>query len=277
MGLACLARHGVLHRDIKPGNLLVDDEHTLKLADFGLARLAIPVHLDSNPKSNESNPIPVGHADNHGPAENVLAKVDPYKSTLSRTVMTLWWRAPEVILGMPHYGFAVDIWSAGCIFGHMLLACRGYSHHKRALFCGDSEIHQLFLIFQQLGTPDETIWPGVSTLKHYNCLFPQWKRKPFEDRLFHDQPERSNLALDLLSRMLTLNPYERITAKEALLHPFFTFTDTAKHVDAAEQNDRVDQKGGVDQKSGVDQKDVVDAAAKQDDRVDQKEVCGCTV
>lgn len=80
--------------------------------------------------------------------------------------MTLWYRAPEVLLGGKHYSPAVDIWSIGCIFAEMATGT--------PLFPGDSEIDQIFNISRLLGTPGEDNWPGVSTLPDFKPLFPQW-------------------------------------------------------------------------------------------------------
>ncbi|XP_039568950.1 cyclin-dependent kinase 2 [Passer montanus] len=133
-GLAFCHAHRVLHRDLKPQNLLINAEGSIKLADFGLARaFGVPVR------------------------------------TYTHEVVTLWYRAPEILLGCKYYSTAVDIWSLGCIFAEMIT--------RRALFPGDSEIDQLFRIFRTLGTPDEAAWPGVSALPDYKATFPRWARQ----------------------------------------------------------------------------------------------------
>ncbi|TGZ56404.1 Cell division protein kinase 2 [Temnothorax longispinosus] len=164
----------ILHRDLKPQNLLIDREGHIKLADFGLARMiGVPVR------------------------------------TYTHEVVTLWYRAPEVLLGTKLYTCALDIWSLGCIFAEMAT--------RRALFPGDSEIDQLFRIFRMLGTPDETIWPGVSQLPDYTSRFPRWEVADIGDVL----PAFDDDAKDLLSKMLTYDPNQRITAKKGLTHPYF--------------------------------------------------------
>lgn len=173
----CHARR-VLHRDLKPQNLLIDKHGALKLADFGLARaFGIPLR--------------------------------PY----THEVVTLWYRAPEILLGSKNYSTPVDIWAIGCIFVEMLT--------KRPLFPGDSEIDELFRIFRTLGTPDETLWPGVSKLPDYKPTnFPHWVAQPLSSIVNLDP-----LGLDLLGKMLTYEPSKRVSAKEALAHPYFDDLD----------------------------------------------------
>lgn len=146
----------------------------LKLADFGLARaIGIPVR------------------------------------TYTHEIVTLWYRAPEVLLGSKHYSTAVDMWSVGCIFAEMA--------SQTPLFPGDSEIDELFKIFRILGTPTETNWPGVSQLPDYKPSFPQWPSVPLNKAV----PQLDEQGLELLSNMLIYDPGKRISAKRALEHPYF--------------------------------------------------------
>ncbi|KAF9155247.1 Cyclin-dependent kinase 3 [Linnemannia schmuckeri] len=164
----------ILHRDLKPQNLLIDEHRNLKLADFGLARaFGIPLR------------------------------------TYTHEVITLWYRAPEILMGSRHYSTAVDMWSIGCIFAEMIT--------KRPLFPGDSEIDEMFKIFKILGTPNETVWPGVSALKDWNPEFPKWQRKDLRTLV----PGLDDEGLDLLEQLIDYNPARRISAKRALLHPYF--------------------------------------------------------
>ncbi|KAF8567586.1 hypothetical protein P879_01234 [Paragonimus westermani] len=180
--LFCHGRR-VIHRDLKPQNILVDiGRKIVKLADFGLARaFGIPVRV------------------------------------LTHEVVTLWYRAPEILLGAQRYSCAVDIWSMGCIFSEVAT--------KEALFRGDSEIDQLFRIFRLLGTPSEDVWPGVTNLPDYKKKgFPMWRDSKLTTnenitKAFDD------VGLALLQAMLIYEPSRRITARDALLHPYFTDLD----------------------------------------------------
>ena len=169
----------VLHRDLKPQNLLIDKNGAIKLADFGLARaFGIPVRV------------------------------------YTHEVVTLWYRAPEILLGSTKYACPVDIWSIGCILSEMAT--------KKPLFQGDSEIDQLFRIFRVLTTPTEEAWPGVSQLPDFKATFPSWNTFSLEEQV-KDHLDKSGL--DLLNKMLIYNPAERISAKQALCHPYFDDLD----------------------------------------------------
>jgi len=174
-GVAFCHSHRVLHRDLKPQNLLIDRTGQLKLADFGLARaFQIPIRM------------------------------------YTHEVITLWYRAPEILLGSRHYSTPVDVWSIGVIFAEMA--------NRNPLFPGDSEIDELYRVFRVLGTPDDSVWPGVTDLPDYNIQFPKWRRQP-PQRWAPGIAEKAGQ--DLLLQMLEYNPSKRITAKAALDHPYF--------------------------------------------------------
>lgn len=173
-GIQFCHENRVLHRDLKPQNLLINSRGQLKLADFGLARaFGIPVN------------------------------------TFSNEVVTLWYRAPDVLLGSRTYSTSIDIWSAGCILAEMFTG--------RPLFAGSSNEDQLQKIFNLMGTPNEHNWPGISSLPNYNPNFVQYT--PQDLRVIIPQIEPA--ALDLLQGLLRMQPETRITAEQALMHPWF--------------------------------------------------------
>lgn len=140
---------------------------------------------------------------------------------MTQLVVTLWYRSPELLLGATQYTTAVDMWSIGCIFGELIL--------KEPLLPGKGEIDQVAKIFKLLGKPTEDMWPGFSKLpnaKSFNLnAAPPYSalRQTFRYTTAH--------GLDLLSRLLTYDPAKRISADEALKHPYFAESPLPKHSD----------------------------------------------
>ncbi|KKK15958.1 cdk5 [Aspergillus rambellii] len=173
-GIAFCHDNRVLHRDLKPQNLLINKRGQLKLGDFGLARaFGIPVN------------------------------------TFSNEVVTLWYRAPDVLLGSRTYNTSIDIWSAGCIMAEL--------YTGRPLFPGTTNEDQLQKIFRLMGTPSERTWPGISQLPEYKPNFHVYATQDLGIIL----PQIDPLGLDLLNRMLQVRPEMRISAHDALQHPWF--------------------------------------------------------
>ncbi|KAL9033403.1 MAG: hypothetical protein Q9214_007532 [Letrouitia sp. 1 TL-2023] len=173
-GISFCHENRVLHRDLKPQNLLINSKGQLKLADFGLARaFGIPVN------------------------------------TFSNEVVTLWYRAPDVLLGSRTYNTSIDIWSAGCIMAEM--------YTGRPLFPGTTNEDQLQKIFRLMGTPSERSWPGITAFPEYK---PGWHVYATQDlRLILPQIDAGGL--DMLGRCLQLRPEMRISALDALGHGWF--------------------------------------------------------
>lgn len=169
-GVDFLHAHRIVHRDLKPQNILVTSQGTLKVADFGLAR------------------------------------VYGFQMALTSVVVTLWYRAPEVIL-QAAYATPVDIWSCGCIFVELF--------NRRPLFCGQSDIDQLSKIFDILGLPSEDDWPENVSLpwNSFKAVPPQ----PLEQFV----PEIDADAKDLLEKLISFNPHRRLSAQEAMNHSYF--------------------------------------------------------
>jgi len=124
-------------------------------------------------------------------------------------VVTLWYRAPEILLGGRAYSTGVDMWSVGAIFAEMCT--------RKPLFPGDSEIDEIFKIFRILGTPTEADWPGVTSLPDYKSSFPKWVRNENVALV----GTLSEEGLDLLDALLIYDPAARISAKQACSHPYF--------------------------------------------------------
>jgi c-Jun N-terminal kinase len=184
-GIKHLHAAGIIHRDLKPSNIVVKSDCTLKILDFGLARTAGTTFM-----------------------------MTPY-------VVTRYYRAPEVILGMGYHE-NVDIWSVGCIMGEMI---RG-----AVLFPGTDHIDQWNKIIEQLGTPSTDFMRRLQpTVRNYVENRPRYAGyafdKLFPDLLFPaDSSEHSKLkasqARDLLSRMLVVDPERRISVDDALTHAY---------------------------------------------------------
>ncbi|GMI75740.1 cyclin-dependent kinase C;1 [Hibiscus trionum] len=133
-----------------------------------------------------------------------------HNANLTNRVITLWYRPPELLLGATKYGPAVDMWSVGCIFAELL--------HGKPIFPGKDEPEQLNKIFELCGAPDEVNWPGVSKIPWYNNFKPT---RPMKRRLREVFRHFDRHALELLEKMLTLDPSQRICAKDALDAEYF--------------------------------------------------------
>lgn len=178
-GLKYIHSANVLHRDLKPGNLLVNADCELKICDFGLAR---------------------------GFSE------DPAKDAgfLTEYVATRWYRAPEIMLSFRSYTKAIDVWSVGCIFAELLTG--------KPFFKGHDYVNQLYRILNFLGTPtEETLCRiGSQRAQEYVRSLPIMPKQSFAKAFPNASPE----AVDLLEKMLTFDPHDRITVEEALNHPY---------------------------------------------------------
>lgn len=181
-GLYYIHRNKILHRDMKAANVLITRDGVLKLADFGLARA---FSLAKNSQGNR----------------------------YTNRVVTLWYRPPELLLGERDYGPPIDLWGAGCIMAEMWT--------RSPIMQGNTEQHQLTLISQLCGSITAEVWPGVD--KKYELYqkmeLPKGQKRKVKDRL--KAYVKDPYALDLIDKLLVLDPAQRIDSDDALNHDFF--------------------------------------------------------
>ena len=182
-GLKYIHSANVIHRDLKPSNILLNGNCELKICDFGLARGVFP---DEN-------------------------------ADLTEYVVTRWYRAPEIMLGCMKYTKDVDVWSLGCIFAEMMT--------RKPLFPGQDYIDQLHLIMNALGIPSEEDLYFITNTRAKKFMASEFEKrgsttvapKPLKGRF----KEINDDALNLMEKMLTIDPNRRISVDEALSHPYF--------------------------------------------------------
>ncbi|KAL3154564.1 hypothetical protein ABBQ32_014021 [Trebouxia sp. C0010 RCD-2024] len=173
----------LLHRDIKPSNLLLNSECLVKLADFGLARSVAQLRTELSPGC-----------------------------ILTDYVATRWYRAPEILLGSAKYTTGVDMWSSGCILGELL--------GGKPMFPGASTMNQLDKVVEVTGVPSsddiEAVHSQYAKTMMETMMQPHSNPNKLRD-MFPDAPDE---ALDLMQKLLQFNPQKRLTAEEALRHPY---------------------------------------------------------
>ncbi len=184
-------QHSVIHRDIKPENLLVDEARgLLKLCDFGFSRM-----------------LPVSGR----PAE------------LTDYVATRWYRSPELLLGLTHYGYEVDIWAIGCIMGELLDGV--------ALFPGESDVDQLYVIQTVLGPLTEEHREAFLSCDLYTGVqLPEVEEDAvvgLETKYEHKlgRGEMAAVAVEFMAGVLAIDSNERLTSEQCVDHSFFDAAD----------------------------------------------------
>ncbi|KAJ3260838.1 cyclin-dependent protein kinase [Boothiomyces macroporosus] len=194
-GVSYMHNNWVLHRDLKPANILVTTDGVVKIADLGLARLfQAPIY-------------PLYHGD--------------------KVVVTIWYRAPELLLGSRHYTKGIDIWAIGCIYAELLML--------KPLFKGDEakmdakktipfQKDQLTKIIDVLGFPTTDRWQEIEYMPEYEKL--KTLKHNTQNNLKHLYQHQTYFpkvesGFNLLSMMLEYDPHKRISAENALKHPYF--------------------------------------------------------
>ncbi|GAB6023396.1 P-TEFb-associated cyclin-dependent protein kinase Cdk9 [Chamberlinius hualienensis] len=180
-GLYFIHSNEIIHRDMKSANILITKNGILKLADFGLAR---GFKSNTNGKTNR----------------------------FTNRVVTLWYRPPELLLGERNYGSPVDLWGAGCIMAELWT--------RRPIMQGSTEQTQLKYISQLCGSINKEVWPNVEQLPLFGKIeMPNDLKRKVKEKL--TPYVKDNHALDLIDKLLTLDPRMRIISNDALSHDFF--------------------------------------------------------
>ncbi|KAI0352367.1 kinase-like protein [Trametes cingulata] len=182
-GMKYVHSASVVHRDLKPGNLLVNADCELKICDFGLSR-----------------------GFNSAPDEN--------PTIMTEYVATRWYRAPEIMLVYNQ----VDVWSIGCIMAELMMGKPLFKGKELTII--PSLVDQLNKILDVLGSPDDAVISRIASPKAqaYIRSLPFKKRVPFEKLI----PTADAQAVDLLTKLLQFDPAGRITVAEALEHPWLS-------------------------------------------------------
>lgn len=182
-GVKYLHSAKVIHRDLKPGNILVTSQGCLKICDFGLARGISEKFMNHNHKS----------------------------CNITNYVATRWYRAPELILARKPYGTAVDIWAIGCIFAEL--------YGRRPIFIGDDQIQQINEICKVIGSPSREVICGYGTTIAWDIFSdpkPKFLKKDWKDIY----PHANDAAFDLMDRMICWEVSTRYNIDQILRHPY---------------------------------------------------------
>jgi len=210
----------LVHRDMKPANLLLNSDCLMKVADFGLARSLLNSELDPE---------------------------DSKRDNMTDYVATRWYRAPEILLSSNKYGIEVDLWSLGCIFAEMI--------GGKPAFCGTSTLNQIEKIVEELGFPEEFFHPDAPKLldsMYARQMLDNLKAEvPRQSKTLEQQkeawrakyPKAEEDAIDLLTCLLQIDPRKRLTATQGVIHPYCVQFHDAQTETTAGDSVKVNSRG----------------------------------
>lgn len=232
-GLRYIHSANILHRDLKPSNILLDSQLNLKICDFGMSRyIQEPVYINYDSSTDVSSE-----------EDSISSQSRPkLRRSLTKHVVTRWYRAPEIILLDDNYSYPVDVWSLGCIFAELLQMNKKNKldyRDRSALFAGDScyplspdmslryeqgnlkfsDSDQLIMITEILGTPtdqDLSFLTNSQALDYLSKL-PTKRSKEFEQLFLGSTTEE----LKILKSMLRFNPWHRVSSDELIRDAYF--------------------------------------------------------
>lgn len=210
-GLLYLHKNWVMHRDLKPANIMVTNEGKVKIGDLGLARLF------------------------YKPLQSLFSG--------DKVVVTIWYRAPELLLGSRHYTPAVDLWAVGCIFAE-LLSLRPIFKGEEAKMDGKKTVpfqrNQMQKIVDVIGMPSKDRWNLLASMPEYNQLqslsagnrsihrpqgLESWYNSTIRNNAYPNDASPGPEGYHLLAGLLEYDPQKRLNAEQALQHPYFTTGD----------------------------------------------------
>lgn len=199
-GVTFLHKNWIFHRDLKPANIMVSSDGVVKIGDLGLAR-----------KFNN-------------PLQSLY--------TGDKVVVTIWYRAPELLLGTRHYTPAIDLWAVGCILAELLSLRPIFKGEEAKIDLSNKKLipfqkNQLQKIFEILGTPSSEVWPSLLKYPDYYAFQQQFLQSsstvylPNLSNWYKMVGGKNKQCLALLRDLLEYDPSTRITADDALVHPYF--------------------------------------------------------